>query len=335
MALPADNGARLTERMLADADQTASDADQTASDADQTASDADASAAASDQLASDADQALADELASAGEDGWARAEATRMQRVTNSGLRDSTGRQRTSSDSDRFQTAADRDTTAWQRDRRSEAIERAMDASEAPLVQQLAELRSQAAEDRARAAEDRASAARERVRLQAALQLAHRDDLTGVFRREPGRLALEREIERARRGDGRFILAFLDVDGLKDINDRDGHAAGDAVLRCVAETLRSYLRPFDPVARYGGDEFICGIGATGFETVEARFDLIRRALRDESDIGISVGVAQLAEGETLDGVTARADAALLVAKGNGGGAAGRAKQTPQGTHPRP
>jgi diguanylate cyclase (GGDEF)-like protein len=164
------------------------------------------------------------------------------------------------------------------------------------------------------AANDRGDAARERVRLEKALRGAALDDLTGLDRRKMGRLALTNEIDRARRGDGRFIVAFVDVDGLKRINDRDGHAAGDHVLRTLAATLRSNLRSFDPIVRYGGDEFVCGLSGVDPESVERRFGAIDRALQDAVGVGITVGLASLLPNNTLDKLISRADAALLDGK---------------------
>jgi len=129
-----------------------------------------------------------------------------------------------------------------------------------------------------------------------------------------GRLALTNEIDRARRGDGRFIVAFVEVDGLKRINDRDGHAAGDHVLRTLAATLRSNLRSFDPIVRYGGDEFVCGLSGVDPESVERRFGAIDRALQDAVGVGITVGLASLPPNDTLDKLISRADAALLDGK---------------------
>jgi len=174
--------------------------------------------------------------------------------------------------------------------------------------------RAHAALDRARAARDRSDAARERARLEAELDSAHLDDLTGAFRREVGTLALSHEIDRARRGDGRFVLAFVDVDGMKVVNDRDGHAAGDRVLQTLVSTMRSNLRSFDPIVRYGGDEFVCGIGGVDLDEAERRFDVIGRAVLDAVCVGITVGLAAHAADETLDQLTARADAALLDAR---------------------
>lgn len=221
--------------------------------------------------------------------------------------------------------AADRDATATTRDEEADpgtARERAIDGSlallDGPLVEELEQVRAQAAADRARAARDRAraaaeraDAARERARLEAELHRAHLDDLTGSFRREIGMLTMRHEIERARRADGRFVVAFVDVDGLKGINDEQGHAAGDRALRALVSTMRSHLRSFDPIVRYGGDEFVCGLGGADLDEVERRFELIRRSVRDSAGVEISVGLAALAPHETLDQLTARADAALL------------------------
>ncbi len=78
--------------------------------------------------------------------------------------------------------------------------------------------------------------------------------------------------------------------------------------------MRSNLRSFDPVVRYGGDEFVCGLGGADIDEVERRFSLIRQTLQNDVGVGISVGLAALGADETLDELTARADAALLEAK---------------------
>ena len=189
------------------------------------------------------------------------------------------------------------------------------------LIEQLEELRLQAgadraraAADRARAAADRAHAARERDLLEAQLRSAHLDELTGAYRREMGRMALSHEIDRARRSDGQFVVAFVDVDGLKMVNDREGHAAGDRVLQSVVRAIRSRLRSFDPIVRYGGDEFVCGLGGTDVEEAARRFALIGTAIEADARVGISVGFAALAAGDTADQLTERADAAMLEVK---------------------
>jgi len=125
---------------------------------------------------------------------------------------------------------------------------------------------------------------------------------------------LTNEIDRVRRGDGRFILAYIDIDDMKGINDREGHAAGDQALRSLVSIMRANLRSFDPVVRYGGDEFVCGIGGIGITDVTRRFEMIDAALWHELRVGISVGLAALEGDESLDALTARADANLLEAK---------------------
>ena len=159
----------------------------------------------------------------------------------------------------------------------------------------------------------------ERARLEAELQRAHLDALTGAFRREVGRLALRNEIERARRADGKFVIAFIDVDGLKGVNDRDGHAAGDRVLRMLAAIMRANLRPYDPIVRFGGDEFICGISSIDPGDVQHRIGVIDQSLRHATGVGITAGLAALTGAmESVDELTERADAALIEAKQNRG-----------------
>ncbi|HEY5434949.1 MAG TPA: GGDEF domain-containing protein [Candidatus Limnocylindrales bacterium] len=179
----------------------------------------------------------------------------------------------------------------------------------------LEQLRERAALDRARAdSERRHVAAATRARLREELHGSHLDDLTRAFRRETEWHALNLEIDRSRRGDGRFVLAFLDIDDLKGINDRAGHAAGDLVLRTLVATLRSSLRSFDPIVRFGGDEFVCGIGGADIREVEGRLAGTQRSLYADTGASFSVGLAVLAAGETLEQLTTRADAALLDAK---------------------
>jgi diguanylate cyclase (GGDEF)-like protein len=201
------------------------------------------------------------------------------------------------------------------------AIVRPSTERAATLRRQLEVLRATAASDRGRAAQDRARAAADRTksalelaRLKAALQSAHLDQLTGAYRREMGRLALANEIDRARRLDGQFVLAFIDIDQLKELNDRDGHAAGDRVLQMVVEAMRKRMRSFDPIVRFGGDEFLCGLGGADMVQAVQRFDLIGTSIQSEAGVGISVGLAPLGPGDTADLLIQRADAAMLEVK---------------------
>jgi diguanylate cyclase (GGDEF)-like protein len=123
---------------------------------------------------------------------------------------------------------------------------------------------------------------------------------------------MRHEIERARRSKGDLALAYLDVDGLKEINDRLGHGAGDALLRDLVEALRSRLRPYDPVVRWGGDEFVCAVSGTALEVAGGRFDEALEVLTEsQPGAAISVGLAGLRDGDTLETLLDRADQALL------------------------
>jgi len=135
--------------------------------------------------------------------------------------------------------------------------------------------RAEAAADRVHAADDRKEAARDRaeaVRLREesanALKSAATDDLTGAWTRRFGLQEASRELERATRTGGALVLAFIDVDGLKQVNDSRGHLAGDALLRLAGETVRAHIRPSDVIVRYGGDEFVCAM--SNLTALEAR-----------------------------------------------------------------
>jgi diguanylate cyclase (GGDEF)-like protein len=174
--------------------------------------------------------------------------------------------------------------------------------------------RARAASDRRRSAGDRSKATLAIEGLETALEAAQVDALTGALGRERGMLALKDEIDRARRGDGRFILAFIDLDDLKGLNDRDGHAAGDEALQALVSAMRAHLRSFDPIVRYGGDEFVCGVGGVGIGDVERRLEMIRATLLRDRCTGFSVGMASLEGNESIDEIVARADALLVSAK---------------------
>jgi diguanylate cyclase (GGDEF)-like protein len=219
-------------------------------------------------------------------------------------------------------TAQARDAAADRRDSESAKIERKMASRVTPLrtaISHAAEVRLQAAKDRARAAEDRAQAAADRQRAAeerevtlAELRRAHLDELTGAFRRGSGEDALQAEIDRARRGGDGLVLAFVDVDDLRRVNNRDGHAAGDTLLRAVVAAIRSQIRSFEPIVRYGGDEFVCAVGGVDLAQAQARFNAIQESLAARSGgAAVSVGLAELRKDENLDDLTDRADAALL------------------------
>jgi len=104
---------------------------------------------------------------------------------------------------------------------------------------------------------------------------------------------------------------FVDVDGLKRVNDARGHAAGDRLLTCVAYALVSALRTADIVTRYGGDEFLCVLPGADHATVSTRLAHLNTELGSTSDpCAVTIGVAQLRPGETSSDLVARADTDL-------------------------
>lgn len=324
--------ASSADQMVSDADQSASDADQVSSDADHTASDRDQTGADGDQRASDLDQATADkeraahrDLSTADAKAYERARKSRegasFERLGNRIRRQATARDRDEAATDRDRMAEIRDEGGRGRDAHAADLELPSSEREAKLLHELEELRAQAggdrsraADDRSRAASDRGKAASERAQLEAELQAAHLDELTGAYRRDMGRLTLSHEIDRVRRSGGPFVVAFVDVDDLKTVNDRDGHAAGDRVLQAVVRAMRARLRSFDPIIRYGGDEFVCGLGGADIAGARRRFDQIGVTIEADAGVGISVGLAELEPGDTADGLTQRADVAMLRVK---------------------
>lgn len=235
----------------------------------------------------------------------------------------------------RLGAAEERDEAALLRDRGAEgrdALARLHDLDDdenASLEEVLARSRrdrARAAADRARAADDRAQAAADRedaarARAEAlrhraesadALKSATTDELTGTWTRRFGLEEATRELERAQRTGSSLVLAFVDVDRLKQVNDRRGHLAGDALLRLVGETVRSNLRPYDVILRYGGDEFVCAMANLRAREARARFERIATALsRVDAGYSVSFGLAESEPDDELESLIARADANLL------------------------
>ena len=152
--------------------------------------------------------------------------------------------------------------------------------------------------------------------------LSSTDSLTGLRNRRALQERLEEEFERAERYGERLSLLLIDLDGLKELNDRHGHRAGDGALRKTAAAVRHGSRAADLAARWGGDEFILLAPSTG--RPEAR-QLAERicALVNEGgtaatqQVTVSVGIATLEPGGRLrspEALVSLADGALYEAK---------------------
>jgi len=165
-------------------------------------------------------------------------------------------------------------------------------------------------------------------RTAALTRLAQEDQLTGL----PSRGALLRIFRRLKAISDRegqaLALVLLDVDRLKEVNDRLGHSAGDRVLEALARGADEVLRDSDVVGRWGGDEFVVLLPNTGvegaIEAVEkARFAFGRliegEELGGEVDVGFSAGVVRVRPDEDIDSAVSRADRLLYRGKSLGGG----------------
>jgi diguanylate cyclase (GGDEF)-like protein len=175
----------------------------------------------------------------------------------------------------------------------------------------LEDMVAHAAADRADAAIDRVAAAGNREDAAADRATASLDELTGAHRRGAGLMELEREISRSGRTGESLVVAYVDVDHLKTVNDTKGHEAGDRLLCELVRVLRHQFREYDLIVRLGGDEFLCAFPGQTMPVVSERFSAIGAELAALPDhMSISVGLAQIEVDETLEDLIARADAAL-------------------------
>jgi diguanylate cyclase (GGDEF)-like protein len=165
------------------------------------------------------------------------------------------------------------------------------------------------------------------ARLRSEERMRHQamhDPLTGLANRTLMRDRLEHALARTARGSAATAVLFVDLDEFKHVNDRFGHAVGDAVIAELAERLRTTVRPGDTVARMGGDEFVVvceEVGAATAMALARRLDAaMRRPVRvgeDEHRLTASIGVA-LGRGDP-ESLLADADAAVYRAKAAGRG----------------
>jgi two-component system cell cycle response regulator len=160
-----------------------------------------------------------------------------------------------------------------------------------------------------------------------ARRLATTDALTGLLNRRAFMDALDRERARSDRHTFPVSLLLLDVDHFKSVNDRFGHATGDAVLQAVARALLPMARRSDVVARWGGEEFVVLLPQTRAEGARIAAERIRRAIAnvhhgvsgsaDSLRITASIGASSATSPWSADGLVATADHAMYVAKSRG------------------
>jgi diguanylate cyclase (GGDEF)-like protein len=162
----------------------------------------------------------------------------------------------------------------------------------------------------------RAKIARLEQRVAALDELAHHDALTNLPNRRSFERDLERMITRARRYRSCCVLLYVDVDGLKQINDRLGHRAGDEALVQVARTLAQGLRRSDVVARIGGDEFAVLLETIGEADARDTAERTAASIREQAflfegeslSLSAAIGVALIDGQDTIATAMTRADA---------------------------
>jgi diguanylate cyclase (GGDEF)-like protein len=334
------------EQLLTNIDQILADNDQTLSDTDQTGSDSDQSSADIDQVAADRDQAASDHDLASGANPDAH-EFSRDARQRTTRLREHTAQTRLDAAAKRDASAQSRDLAAAARDQSANARDLAMAQSDAAHAQgnghraftrgemamraaeqreRAAHYRAEAGTHRALAANDRQAAAKDRHQAAAELQRAladhaalarelaitETDPLTGARSRAAGLTDLDHELDRCRRTNIQLIVVYVDVIGLKAINDTQGHHAGDRLLERSVTLIKRHLRPYDLIIRLGGDEFLCAMSSMTMREARQRFGAIATALADTPmDAAIRTGFAELSPEQTATDLIASADSHLI------------------------
>ena len=158
-------------------------------------------------------------------------------------------------------------------------------------------------------------------------QLATHDDLTGLLNRRAMLDRMQLEQRRSLRSGSPLLIAQLDIDHFKAVNDTHGHAAGDLVLQSFADTVRRNVRDTDVLARWGGEEFVlllCDTPAADAVTLMERLRQAVQAMQvpvaqggQPITVTVSIGLARHTPADPLAGTLERADRALYAAKAGG------------------
>ena len=158
-------------------------------------------------------------------------------------------------------------------------------------------------------------------------QLATHDDLTGLLNRRAMLDRMQLEQRRSLRSGSPLLIAQLDIDHFKAVNDTHGHAAGDLVLQRFADTVRRNVRDTDVLARWGGEEFVLLLCDTPAADAVALMERLRQAVQamqvpvaqggQPITVTVSIGLARHTPADPLAGTLERADRALYAAKAGG------------------
>ena len=152
------------------------------------------------------------------------------------------------------------------------------------------------------------------------------DHLTGVYNRHAMSSMINKEHERARRTGNSSVLAILDFDDFKQINDRYGHVAGDRVLKTAVDFFVKHLRKYDIIFRFGGDEFLLLFPETNIGHASQLLERLRIDLKNmpimisdskRINVSVSIGMSEMDGQSTFNESIKLADHALIEAKSEG------------------
>lgn len=153
--------------------------------------------------------------------------------------------------------------------------------------------------------------------------IARSDSLTGMLNRRAFEEILCREVQRAALGGTSFAVLLLDIDRFKEVNDSQGHQAGDEVIRRVSAVLREGIRPADAVARYGGEEFVILMREASAAGAEEAAERLRSAIAGLTSLpggivtSVSIGVDVCRRDDSPEELLRRCDEAMYRSKHEG------------------
>ncbi|VAX14298.1 diguanylate cyclase (GGDEF domain) [hydrothermal vent metagenome] len=161
-----------------------------------------------------------------------------------------------------------------------------------------------------------------RKQLENEREQAMKDGLTGLFNRRAYDQYIKDELARFKRYASPFVLAVWDVDRFKTVNDQYGHAAGDKVLKIIADIIAENIRETDIVARYGGEEFVIIMPETKIEAAYTSLEKLNRMIKncgfhfrgERVEVTASCGITESRPDDTPESIFQRADKALYQAK---------------------
>jgi len=187
------------------------------------------------------------------------------------------------------------------------------------LIQRNARISADLEQAREQAAQEMAELEqvleKKKRQLKESIQRAERDSLTGLFNRGAFDTRFSDIFRRCQRQEEPLCLVFLDLDNFKQVNDTHGHQFGDDYLKMMADAIRDAAREHvDYACRLGGDEFAI-IACTHADIARRMSRKILESLKHS----VSIGIAQMQAGDTMDSLIGRADAALYEVKRNGRG----------------